>query len=156
MEIKNVEEKKQEYPEESEIKQEIIEKRIPKKWVVLGLTAVTITIIGGFATHIINQNSYEIEGAAVETIVEQPIKVFNAKFSQYVGSQKGKSIKNLISNVMSSNAVSEKIVKINGKKDQADIYEIYNQIRDDKMYTAKMIYDSNGRVSEIIINEKNN
>ena len=151
MEIKNVnEEEKKEYPEENEIKQEVIEKRIPKKWVILGITAVAATVIGS-GIYLANIMPVEDEIAGGMTV--QTKNIFNSQFSQYAGKQSGSRVKSLLMTVISSNTMEsiDKKVKVNGKESAADISNLINQIKGYKLYIVSCTYSNDGYVSEITI-----
>ena len=151
MEIKNVEdEEKKEYPEEQEVKKEVIEKRIPKKWIALGITAVAATVIGS-GIYLVNTKSVEnqVMGALIDQ--REAIVIFNYKFDSYSGKQSGSNVKSLLMTVINSNNAIENKVKVNGKESDSDISQLAQQILNSKTYTVHIIYAETGYISEIMI-----
>ena len=149
MEIKNVEdEEKKEYPEEQEVKKEVIEKRIPKKWIALGITAVAATVIGS-GIYLVNTKS--VENQVMGALIDQREAIFNYKFNSYSGKQSGRNVKSLLMTVINSNNASENKVKVNGKESDSDISQLAQQILNSKTYTVHIIYAETGYISEIMI-----
>ena len=88
-------------------------------------------------------------GEAQGQMTEQAIQMFNSKFTNYSGEQRGSSVKSLLSTVITSNAsdTSGREVKVTcsgaGVKNKADagsISTVVNYITNSKTYTVKLKY----------------
>lgn len=85
MKIKKVKEEiKNDYPQKNEISKEKIKKCIPKKWKILGISALTITIAGGTIYKII-ENETRIVNGGMQSVEINQVSLFNGQFYRYAG-----------------------------------------------------------------------
>ena len=86
----------------------------------------------------------------------QPVQTFNAQFENYAGVQNGTSVKTLLSNVISSNAVYDNKVSVtDGTVDKgntnANISALRTGVSLSTKYTVTLGYSAEGLVNKVTI-----
>ncbi len=120
-----------------------------KALIIAGAILISILLIG-IGMMIYNSAIKPVTDAG-DRMDEMSKNMFNGKFENYEGSQRGSNIKTLISTVITSNAQNEDglVVTVNEKSSSADLSALRSAIVDGKTYTVKIEYDNNGLVSKI-------
>ena len=122
-----------------------------KALIIAGAILVAILLIG-IGVGLINAANSTI-GGATDQMDEQAIKIFNAKFESYAGSQKGSNVKALMSSVITANANATNsgrstiTVKWGSVTNAATIM---NTIIASKTYTVAFTY-TNGYITAVTI-----
>lgn len=98
-------------------------------------------------------NKHSNEG---ETLQGTEMKEFNENYTQYVGSQRGATVKSLIQDVIDNNSTRPElkiIVVFDGKQYEGDniLKELPNKIEPSSTYNVSVDFTVGGRVNKIII-----
>lgn len=120
-----------------------------KALIIAGAILISILLIG-IGMMIYNSAVKPVTDAG-SRMDEMTKNMFNGKFENYEGSQKGSNVKTLISTVITSNAQNEDdiIVTVNGKSSSADLSTLRSGITDGKTYTVSLTYNDNGIITAI-------
>ena len=113
------------------------------KWIDIFLL---ILIIGIFILIILSISLNRCGGSALPNI-DYHVEIFNGKFTGYIGTQKGTTVKALLTSVKSVNSTDHSI-KINNK----DISEFeFENINDNSLYMINGQYSEDGYINNISI-----
>lgn len=113
-----------------------------KALLIAGAVLIVIVLIS-VGMLIVQQASSTVDEAGNYSS-KQAVETFNTQFTQYAGSQKGSSIKTLLSSIATSNATNESghiiTVKFDtdstGKTSASDINAIVSSVVNSKTYTV--------------------
>ncbi len=116
-----------------------------KALIIAGAILIAILLIG--IGMFLYTSAQEPIGEAQDQMSEQAVRMFNSKFENYSGSQKGVNVKALLSTVISSNSndsadarlVTVKYGSSTGS-DSSTISTIVNSIVNTKTYTVNLTY----------------
>ena len=123
-----------------------------KALIIAGAILIAILLIGiGMFLYQAAQQPISEAGAQMD---EQAIRMFNSKFENYDGKQKGTSVKALISTVITSNSQDSdtRTVTVNGKSSSSDLSSLRSAVVDGKTYNVTIGFDDNGIVNAITYN----
>lgn len=120
-----------------------------KALIIAGAILISILLIGvGMMIYNSALKPLDEAGSQMEQIQKN---MFNGKFENYTGSQKGSNVKSLISAVITSNAENEDgiIVTVNDKSSSTDLSTLRASIVNGKTYTVTPTYNANGIITAI-------
>lgn len=125
-----------------------------KALLIAGSVLIVLLLIG--VGMLIYSRATGVIDTAASTMNSQEIQAFNSQFTPFEGTQKGSSIRSLISKVIASNATytDARTVKVNGKYSAQDLSNISKDINTLKSYTVTFTNYNNGTVTEITVEEK--
>ncbi len=123
-----------------------------KALIIAGAILIAILLIGiGMFLYQAAQQPISEAGSQMD---EQAIRMFNSKFENYDGKQRGTSVKALISTVITSNSQDSdtRTVTVNGKSSSSDLSSLRSAVVDGKTYNVTIGFDDNGIVNAITYN----
>lgn len=123
-----------------------------KALIIAGAILISILLIG-VGMFIFNAANEPLSSAGSQ-MDEMAKNMFNSKFENYEGKQKGSSVKALISAIITSNAQNEDGLKVTVNTDNdtaAELSTYRSSITDGKTYTVKIVYNDAGLVANINI-----
>lgn len=118
-----------------------------KALIIAGAILISILLIG-IGMFLYNAAQEPI-GEAQGQMSEQAIQMFNSKFTNYSGSQRGSSVKSLLSTVITSNAtdssgrkvaVTYSGASVENSFDATKISTVVNNIVNNKTYNVELTY----------------
>ena len=101
---------------------------------------------------IFNSSTQPVQ-TAVTQMAAQDKQIFNAQFENYAGVQNGTSVRTLLANVISSNAVYDAQVSANTKTTADEISTLRTGISLSKKYTVTLGYTDDGLVNAVTYSE---
>ena len=126
-----------------------------KALLIAGAILIVIVLIS-IGMLIVNSTN-DVTEQATTTAQGQAIQTFNSQFTQYEGTQKGSTVKNLYQSVQASNAANrdsgERQVQWNGHAPDPATDKM-SEIKNSAKYTVDLTYGSDGYVSGITVAPK--
>ena len=127
-----------------------------KALIIAGAILISILLIA--VGMMVYNSAMKPIGVATGSMDSISIQMFNQRFQGYDGTQKGSNIKELISEVITSNSTNEDgvlvLITMSGgtaTSDNAGLSTMRSGVTNGKTYTVKIVYDINGAVSQIDI-----
>lgn len=124
-----------------------------KALIIAGAILISILLIG-IGMFLYNAAQEPITSAQ-DQMSQQALRQFNQKFEKYGGSQKGSTVRSMISEVIASNAQETKnatgrTITVNSKSTANDIAGLADSINNLKSYTVKVQFnETTGAVNAI-------
>ena len=122
-----------------------------KALLIAGAVLIVILLIG-VGMLIFNSSTQPVQ-TAVTQMSAQDKSIFNAQFENYAGVQNGTSVRTLLANVISSNAVYDAQVSANTKTTADEISTLRTGISLSKKYTVTLGYTDDGLVNAVTYSE---
>ena len=122
-----------------------------KALLIAGAVLIVILLIG-VGMLIFNSSTQPVQ-TAVTQMAAQDKQIFNAQFENYAGVQNGTSVRTLLANVISSNAVYDAQVSANTKTTADEISTLRTGISLSKKYTVTLGYTDDGLVNAVTYSE---
>ena len=122
-----------------------------KALLIAGEVLIVILLIG-VGMLIFNSSTQPVQ-TAVTQMAAQDKQIFNAQFENYAGVQNGTSVRTLLANVISSNAVYDAQVSANTKTTADEISTLRTGISLSKKYTVTLGYTDDGLVNAVTYSE---
>lgn len=120
-----------------------------KALLIAGAVLIVILLIG-VGMLIFNSSTRPVQ-TAVTGMEAHEKEIFNAQFENYAGTQTGTNVKQLLSKVISSNAVYDNDVSVtNGTTAKADAAKLRTYVKLSQKYTIELTYND-GVVSTVTI-----
>lgn len=118
---------------------------------ILGLLGYTMLLVRNTALYGVP----ELYG--VPNITQDDIQYFNSQFIDYLGHQRGSTVRALIQTVQANNATREDcpitVTVLTEEFDAESIEQAINKIKTSKSYNVEPKYSKSGRVCEVIVTE---
>lgn len=125
-----------------------------KALIIAGAILISIILIS--IGIMVVQSANGVVGGAQESFNEQEIRMFNSEFENYIGTQKGSTVRNLMSKVNSSNATHDEDhqVTVVGPNGETDTNTIVSSIRPTSNYTVSFTTDpKSGLIKEVTVSK---
>ncbi|MDE5831159.1 MAG: hypothetical protein K2H53_06095 [Clostridia bacterium] len=119
--------------------------------------AILISIILVSIGIIVVQSANGVIGGAQESFSEQEIRIFNSEFENYIGDQKGSTVRTLMNKVKSSNATHDEDhqVTVTGPNGETLPDDISAAVRPTTTYQVSIQSNAkSGLITSITVNSK--
>lgn len=129
-----------------------------KALIIAGAILISIILIS-IGVMVVNSGT-QLTDEAARQMSEQELQAYNRKYTQYIGNQRGSSIRSIIQDVMANNSTSPEMpIKVtitatgmsSGTFEGNAISPLIGQVKSSSSYDMQVEYSDAGRVCEIKI-----